>query len=115
MSPGQDIPVANENEIVILVVPAWKIKRRFARRIGHQNNCLCTKHSLVFLGRTVLARIDVLLQYLSRSVAARFCVWQSRSASLDQCLSGKLRYSNSKSEGSQEALRAWNGRVCEAL
>ena len=39
MSPGQDIPVANENAIIILVVSASKIKRRFARRIGHQNNC----------------------------------------------------------------------------
>jgi hypothetical protein len=29
------------------------------------------------LGATVLGRIDKLLQYLSRSVAARFCVWQS--------------------------------------
>jgi hypothetical protein len=48
MSPGQYIPVANENAIIILVVSASKIKRRFARRIGHQNNCWCTKHSLVF-------------------------------------------------------------------
>jgi hypothetical protein len=38
MSPGQDIPVANENAIIILVVSASKIERGFARRIGHQNN-----------------------------------------------------------------------------
>jgi hypothetical protein len=38
MSPGQDIPVAAENVIIILVVSASKIKRRFARRIGHQKN-----------------------------------------------------------------------------
>ena len=38
MSPGQDIPVAAENVIIILVISASKIKRRFARRIGHQKN-----------------------------------------------------------------------------
>jgi hypothetical protein len=90
MTPGQYIPVANENAIIILVVSASKIKHRFARRICHQKNGYCRKHRFSFLGRTVLGRIDKLLQYLSRSVAARFCIWQSRSASLDQCLSGKL-------------------------
>jgi hypothetical protein len=38
ISPGQYIPVANENAIIILVVSASKIKRRFARRICHQKN-----------------------------------------------------------------------------
>jgi len=38
MSPGQDIPVATENVNIILVVSASKIKRRFARGIGHQKN-----------------------------------------------------------------------------
>ena len=38
--------------------------------------------ALVFGELTVLARIDVLLQYLSRSVVARFCVWQSRAPAL---------------------------------
>jgi hypothetical protein len=74
MSPGQDIPVATENAIIILVVSASKIKRRFARRIGHQKNGHCRKHRFSFLDPTVLGHIDVLLQYLSRSVAARFCV-----------------------------------------
>ena len=36
MSPGQDIPVAIENAIIMLAVSASKIERRSARRIGHQ-------------------------------------------------------------------------------
>ena len=44
MSPGQDIPVAAENVIIILVISASKIKRRFARRIGHQKNGYCARH-----------------------------------------------------------------------
>ena len=51
MSPGQDIPVANENAIIILVVSASKIKRRFARRICHQNNGLCPRHGFSFWAR----------------------------------------------------------------
>ena len=39
MSPGQDIPVAIENAVIMLAISASKIERRFARRIGHQNNC----------------------------------------------------------------------------
>jgi hypothetical protein len=39
MSPGQYIPVANENAIITLAVSASKIERGSARRIGHQNNC----------------------------------------------------------------------------
>ena len=54
MNPGQDIPVATENAIIILVVSASKIKRRFARRTGHQKNGHCRKHRFSFLGRTVL-------------------------------------------------------------
>ena len=77
MSPGQDIPVAIGNAIIMLAVSASKIERRSARRIGHQNNGYCPNHRFSFLAPMVLGRIDKLLQYLSRSVAARFCVWQS--------------------------------------
>ena len=38
MSPGQDIPVAIEKTVIMFVVSASKIKRRFARRICHQKN-----------------------------------------------------------------------------
>jgi hypothetical protein len=51
MSPGQDIPVANENAIIILVVSASKIKRRFARRIGHPKNGWCPRHGFSFWAR----------------------------------------------------------------
>jgi hypothetical protein len=41
---------------------------------------------LVFWVLTVLGWIDKLLEYLSRSVVARFCVWQS---TLSEWLDGK--------------------------
>jgi hypothetical protein len=87
MSPGQDIPVAIENAIIMLAVSASKIECRSARRIAHQNNGYCPKHRFSFLGPTVLGRIDKLLQYLFRSVAAAFCLWQSTRS---DWLAGKL-------------------------
>ena len=48
MSPGQDIPVAIENAVIMLAISASKIERESARRIGHQNNGYCPKHSFSF-------------------------------------------------------------------
>jgi hypothetical protein len=108
MSPGQDIPVANENAIIILVVSASKIKRRFARRICHQNNGLCPRHGFSFWARwfspasTCFSNtfLEVLLP------ALRMTNVECR---LDQ-LRGKITVLELKREGHQGALRAWNGR-----
>src|ERR1700730_7229904 len=109
MSPGQDIPVANENAIIILVVSASKIKRRFARRICHQNNGLCPRHGFSFWARwfspasTCFSNtfLEVLLP------ALRMTNVECR---LDQ-LRGKITVLELKREGHQEVLRAWNGRT----
>jgi len=50
MSPGQDIPAAIENAVIMPAVSASKIERGSARRIGHQNIGYCPKHSFSFLG-----------------------------------------------------------------
>jgi hypothetical protein len=48
MSPGQDILAAIESAVIILADFASKIERGSARRIGHQNNGYCPKHSFGF-------------------------------------------------------------------
>jgi hypothetical protein len=60
--------------------------------------------ALVFLGSTVLARINVLLQYLSRSVAVAFGYGKCRASPSINCPSGKLWHSNSSEQSHQEAL-----------
>jgi hypothetical protein len=62
--------------------------------------------ALVFGELRFLARIDVLLQYHSRSVAARFHVWQSRAPALTNA----CRENYGDSHSSDKATRKRSGR-----
>jgi hypothetical protein len=111
MSPGQYVPVADENAIIILVVSASKIKRRFARRIGHQNNCLCTKHSYIFFWAVRFSAASTSFSNTFLEVLLPAFVYGNLEApALTNACRENYRYSNSTRQSHHEALRAWNGR-----
>jgi len=100
MSPGQDIPAG----IKTLAVSAPKIERGSARRIGHQNNGYCPKHRFSFWALRYSAASTSFSNTFLKVLLSRMANVGCRH---DQCLSAKLRYSNSR----EKAARRRSGRI----
>jgi hypothetical protein len=110
MSPGQDIPAAIESAVIILAVFASKIERGSARRISHQNNGYCPKHSFSFWALGLSTASTSFSNTFLEVLLPAFVYGNLEARALTKWPSGKLRHSNSTRESHQEALRAWNER-----